>query len=196
MPYNMLCLTPMSILFIMPRPTPTASRHHKACCFLSVEAQGGAAATSSPPPHLPPSIAAQISLRRCATNEEPLVDGAVDFGGREVLVGGKGRKLVGSEAARRVGDGDVGTGRVSTGIRRSLLRLALENSHGDTVGRRLAGDETLPGIGALANHFHGVSAANRQPPATCQPRQQNTHSLFLHSPVKANWFSGLPSGIL
>ena len=25
---------------------------------------------------------------------------------------------------------------------------------------------------------------------------KETHFLFLHSPVKANWFSGLPSGIL
>ncbi len=52
---------------------------------------------------------------------------------------------------------------------------------------------------ALANDVHGVPmqelALFASTPCPGSKRKW-TYFLFLHSPVKANWFSGLPSGIL
>lgn len=49
------------------------------------------------------------SLRGSTADEEPLVYGAVDLLGGEVLVGGDGGQLVGADAAGGVGHGQVGT---------------------------------------------------------------------------------------
>lgn len=76
-------------------------------------------------------------LSGSTADEEPLVDGAIDGGRGEILVGGEGRKLVRGNTAAGVLDSDVGGG--------------------DTAGGSLAGDETLPGFVALTDDVHGVA---------------------------------------
>lgn len=77
-----------------------------------------------------------MCLSRGTADEEPLVNRAVNLLSRELLVGRKRRQLVGAKAV----DGlrNVGVG------------------NGNTVGRGLAGDETLPSLGALTDNIHGV----------------------------------------
>lgn len=75
------------------------------------------------------------------------------------------------------------------------IALAWDNLRGNTAGLGLAGNQALPGLSALTDNIHGV------PRSTINKFLQRhatdfTDFLFLHSPVKANWFSGLPSGIL
>ena len=67
----------------------------------------------------------------------------------------------------------------------------------DVARLRLAGDEALPGLSALTDDVHGVPVVTKMLArgSSCGVVVA-AHFLFLHSPVKANWFSGLPSGIL
>lgn len=75
-------------------------------------------------------------LLRCAGDEEPLVYGRLDGSRREVLTPGD-VQLARVDAVRRVRHRDVGKGDAVP------------------VGG-LAGDEALPGLGALAHNVHGV----------------------------------------
>jgi hypothetical protein len=126
-------------------------------------------------------------------DEEPLVDGRIDLLRGKVLVRGQRGKLLGGDTAGGVGDGDVGTRmEVSEIVRASAEGSGLRR---DTTGLGLAGDQTLPSLGALTDDIHGVPATLLAP-WSISLEQHSTDFLFLHSPVKANWFSGLPSGIL
>ena len=58
----------------------------------------------------------------------------------------------------------------------------------------LTRDESLPGLGALVDDVLGIpTIAISQ---NILRSSQHTYFAFLHSPENANWFSGLPSGIL
>lgn len=78
-----------------------------------------------------------ICLVGSTGDEEPLVNAGVDWCSREVLVGRDGRKLVGLDA--------VGAGALNGQI-----------GAADVAGLGLAGDELLPGLGALADDVGGV----------------------------------------
>lgn len=77
-----------------------------------------------------------MCLSRGTADEEPFVNRAVNLLSRELLVGRQRRQLVGAKAVDRLRNVGVG--------------------NGDTVGRGLAGDETLPSLGALTDNIHGV----------------------------------------
>lgn len=69
----------------------------------------------------------------------------------------------------------------------------------DIAGLGLAGDELLPRLSALADNVRGVPGvllARYSRIGDFHRGRRVAHFLFLHSPVKANWFSGFPSGIL
>lgn len=73
------------------------------------------------------------------------------------------------------------------------------NLQRDLAGLGLAGDELLPRLSALADNIRGVPSvllARSSRIGESHSGREGAHFLFLHSPVKANWFSGFPSGIL
>ena len=134
-----------------------------------------------------------MRLSRGAADEEPLVNGAVNLGRGKILVGRKLRQLIRADAAGGVLGRGVGASEVSTeGL---WVCGGGMDSQSNAARGSLAGNQALPGLGALADNVHGVAGhdvSEENLPLTLV----YTHSLFLHSPVKANWFSGLPSGIL
>ena len=143
-------------------------------------------------------------LCRGTADEEPLVNGAVDLLRGQLLVGRQGRQLLGSDAAGRVGGSQVGTRRGQGQLTCSFVHIRSGcYLRGDVAGLGLAGDQLLPSLGALTDHVHGVASKRKKVLSalliflaeSTQP-EKKTHLLFLHSPVKANWFSGFPSGIL
>lgn len=109
-------------------------------------------------------------------DEEPLVDRWVDWSGLELLVLWEVWKLLGTDTRWGVLDGDVGKGDVSWGS--------------------LASDELLPCLSALTDDVHGVTVNLLVSQLLVLLEFVCAYALFLHSPVKANWFSGFPSGIL
>ena len=104
---------------------------------------------------------------------EPLVDAAID-GGRCLVLALGNVERAGIGAVGRVRDGGVGAGAWSVQIIHG--RLA-------TTHRLISSLGVLP-----VTSFSQASAHSRT--------MSMAYFLFLHSPEKANWFSGLPSGIL
>lgn len=128
-------------------------------------------------------------------DEEPLVDAAIDRGRGKVLALGDAGKLALVNTVRRALVGDVGP---VVGI--SIVSMAFltvqDNLQADLAAGGLASDELLPGVGALADDLSGVPAAEIVSATVKSKGHGKTNFLFLHSPEKANWFSGFPSGIL
>lgn len=65
----------------------------------------------------------------------------------------------------------------------------------DVATVRLSSDKLLPGISTLVDNLLGVPT-DGQILYNHILNAVKTYFLFLASPEKANWFSGLPSGIL
>jgi len=78
-----------------------------------------------------------LRLSRSTADEEPLVNGAVNLLGGDLLVGGQRRELVRGDTGRRMLDSDVG-GR-------------------DATGGSLASDEAFPSLSALADNVKSVA---------------------------------------
>jgi hypothetical protein len=78
----------------------------------------------------------------------------------------------------------------------NITKIADEFLHRDALGVGLASDQALPGLGALTDDVHGVASRIVSLSNGKMLDSNSANLLFLHSPVKANWFSGLPSGIL
>lgn len=93
-------------------------------------------------------------LSRGTADEEPLVDGSIDLLGGDVLVGRQRGELVRRDARRRVLDSDVGA--IQTLIS-TVLGRQVRDLRGDTAGRGLASDETLPGLSTLTDDVEGVA---------------------------------------
>ena len=86
----------------------------------------------------------------------------------------------------------VSTGRGPCSFRRFMCG---GDSQREAARGRLAGDQALPGLTTLVDNIHGVAGSSLVTNGS-KIWGGVSHFLFLHSPVKANWFSGLPSGIL
>lgn len=67
---------------------------------------------------------------------------------------GQGRKLVRADARRRVLDSDVGA---IEELVWTLQLIMMRNLRGNTASGGLASDETLPGLGALADNIESVA---------------------------------------
>ena len=155
-----------------------------------------------------------MSLSGGTADEEPLVYRAVDGLGREILVGGERRELRGANAAGGVLNVDVGAG-VGIIVSRRPAQVATNEISERKEEEKKIGDtyvEISPAGALPVMSFSQASAHSRTTSMAYlkeiwlvhRTRSNNiphiigviTHFLFLHSPVKANWFSGLPSGIL
>lgn len=93
-----------------------------------------------------------------------------------------------------VGVRDIGTACIST-VSSSETKKSMNLQADISVGSS-SSNQSLPGVGTLPDHFIGVPSHESALRRLCQSKPKNTHFLFLHSPEKANWFSGFPSGIL
>lgn len=129
-----------------------------------------------------------------ARDEEPLVHGRINGGRSKSIASGDSSKLGLVHAVGRcLVDGGAGT----------ILEIGMSrtdgiNLQGNITARSIARDESLIGVSALVNNLHGISRMDSGQQCTTDrfEREIFTHFSFLHSPEKANWFSGLPSGIL
>ena len=117
------------------------------------------------------------NLNGSARDEEPLVINAVNGLGSQVLMSGyfKGARI---NAVRGVRDSAIGP----TAVLASLYIIC------DTRTVIAAYSEIPPGWVLPVINFSQASAHSRMTSVA--------YFLFLHSPEKANWFSGFPSGIL
>ena len=106
-------------------------------------------------------------------------------------MGRQRRQLIGADSGGGLSDVDVG----AMGCQYDSFKFVERYVRGDTASRGLASDEAVPGFGALSDNVHGV-ARDISSAVNLKSCVGLTNLLFLHSPVKANWFSGLPSGIL
>lgn len=114
-----------------------------------------------------------LALRGGRTaDEEPLVNAGVDRGGGLVLARWDGERG-GVGAVLRVGNGDIC----------AAIELVEGRKYSTNTYREMSPLGLLPVM--------------RRSQASAHSRTMSmAYFLFLHSPEKANWFSGLPSGIL
>lgn len=128
-------------------------------------------------------------VRGGSADEEPLVNARVN-GRRSVVLAPWDVELARIGTIGGVSDGDVGP----------TAPLVLSN----TCSMNRAYSEISPlwvlpvmSLSQASAHSRTISVAYLLLVSTVvNIRRKNTHFLFLHSPEKANWFSGFPSGIL
>lgn len=116
-----------------------------------------------------------MHLGRSARDVEPLVNARVD-GRRRLVVALGDAQLAGVGAVVAVRDGDVGAASLSVHCCMSTLPFTSTYRFTSPFG-------VLPVMSFSHDSAHSRTTSI-------------AYFLFLHSPEKANWFSGLPSGIL
>jgi hypothetical protein len=97
------------------------------------------------------------------------------------------------EGSRRLGECLTVTLVLQGGLE-EFLNMTYLNLRGNITRVGLASDELLPSLSTLTDDISSVPEnllASKPHSNECP-----AYFLFLHSPVKANWFSGFPSGIL
>lgn len=132
----------------------------------------------------------ESNLSSSSTDEEPLVNTWVDWCRGETLVCWDRRELVEVNTSWGLLDGQVGTTIVSMGYKVRLMETYTETSPGWVL--------PVTSFSQASAHSRTMSVAYllNVSNATLNSQKNATHFRFLHSPVKANWFSGFPSGIL
>lgn len=132
----------------------------------------------------------RVNLHSSTRDEEPLVNAAINGSRGKVLAARDASKLGGVDS---VGVVERGVGTIQVSPRDWHAMGKHDNLQVDVAAVSLSGDELLPRVGTLVDNLFSVPAEIRYGTSY---HLSETHFLFLASPEKANWFSGLPSGIL